>query len=315
MFDDGFGEGFPNHHHDADYGYNNNHTNDAEYIYNSDHISDREDVDKVTPRRGITLQQILNSHTQHALVFTTPQSWQAMQPFRDDKPAWGAAATSRDVLALTARSVGNTSDPPSDPSSDPPSDISSAGAQSFSLARLGWSEGSGGWRYRLTMVVESGVSGRFERINRYLRMHPAGVAVGAGEGEGRVEGRGEGEGRVEGRVEGTGEGGNEREREEEGATGKEERREIILLTHMGDEALLLPQWIRHHAPLFHRAYLFDYNSSDASVDVARALAPSTVRVGVGGWVCVRACVLVYVCGCVCACVCVCMRVCACACSV
>ena len=59
------------------------------------------------------------------------------------------------------------------------------------------------------------------------------------------------------------------------ATAGGTRSRTILLTHMRNEELLLPQWIRHNAPHFDMAILLDYNSSDASLDIIRSQAPST----------------------------------------
>jgi hypothetical protein len=53
------------------------------------------------------------------------------------------------------------------------------------------------------------------------------------------------------------------------------RSRTILLTHMRNEELLLPQWIRHHAPHFDMAILLDYNSSDQSLDIISREAPSS----------------------------------------
>ena len=47
---------------------------------------------------------------------------------------------------------------------------------------------------------------------------------------------------------------------------------------IGDEALMLPQWISHHASMFHRAYLLDYNSTDNSMQIARAFAPASWKI-------------------------------------
>ena len=47
---------------------------------------------------------------------------------------------------------------------------------------------------------------------------------------------------------------------------------------VGDEALMLPQWISHHASMFHRAYLLDYNSADNSMEIARAFAPASWKI-------------------------------------
>lgn len=39
---------------------------------------------------------------------------------------------------------------------------------------------------------------------------------------------------------------------------------IYLVSHMKNEAVLLPQWIRHHAHMFDGAIIIDYHSQDDS---------------------------------------------------
>lgn len=53
------------------------------------------------------------------------------------------------------------------------------------------------------------------------------------------------------------------------------RREVVLYSHVYNEELMIPYWIRHHAPMFDRAYIFDYSSTDKTVELLRELAPST----------------------------------------
>ena len=55
------------------------------------------------------------------------------------------------------------------------------------------------------------------------------------------------------------------------------RRSVVLYSHLYNEELLLPYWIRHHANMFDRAYIFDYSSSDATVELFNSLAPSSWR--------------------------------------
>lgn len=51
-----------------------------------------------------------------------------------------------------------------------------------------------------------------------------------------------------------------------------------LVSHFYNEALLLPHWIRHHAPMFSSAILIDYNSTDGSAEIVRRLAPRSWKV-------------------------------------
>jgi hypothetical protein len=50
---------------------------------------------------------------------------------------------------------------------------------------------------------------------------------------------------------------------------------LVLISHFFNEELLLPFWIRHHAPMFDAAVLIDYNSTDKSRDILKALAPAS----------------------------------------
>ena len=59
---------------------------------------------------------------------------------------------------------------------------------------------------------------------------------------------------------------------------KSRRRRVMLLSHFYNEALLLPFWIRHHAPMFDYAVLIDYNSTDDSREIIKRQAPPTWRV-------------------------------------
>jgi nucleoside-diphosphate-sugar epimerase/SAM-dependent methyltransferase len=53
---------------------------------------------------------------------------------------------------------------------------------------------------------------------------------------------------------------------------------VVAVTHFYNEHLLLPYWIRHHASLFDAVLLIDYHSTDASVKLLKALAPSSWNV-------------------------------------
>ena len=57
--------------------------------------------------------------------------------------------------------------------------------------------------------------------------------------------------------------------------GRRRRRRVMLVSHFYNEALLLPLFIRHHAPLFDHAVLIDYNSTDGSADIVREQAPAS----------------------------------------
>jgi hypothetical protein len=46
-----------------------------------------------------------------------------------------------------------------------------------------------------------------------------------------------------------------------------------VITHFYNEAFLLPWWLKHHVPLFDHGVLIDYDSTDASADICRTLAP------------------------------------------
>ena len=56
------------------------------------------------------------------------------------------------------------------------------------------------------------------------------------------------------------------------------RRRAMLISHFYNEAMLLPFWIAHHAPLFDHAVLIDYNSTDGSAELVRKLAPPSWKV-------------------------------------
>lgn len=53
---------------------------------------------------------------------------------------------------------------------------------------------------------------------------------------------------------------------------------VVAVTHFYNEQLLLPYWIRHHAPLFDSVVLIDYHSTDASANLIRSLAPASWQV-------------------------------------
>jgi nucleoside-diphosphate-sugar epimerase len=57
-----------------------------------------------------------------------------------------------------------------------------------------------------------------------------------------------------------------------------QRRPTLLVSHFFNEAMLLPHWIQHHAPMFDKVVLIDYDSTDASRDIIRREAPSSWRV-------------------------------------
>jgi hypothetical protein len=46
-----------------------------------------------------------------------------------------------------------------------------------------------------------------------------------------------------------------------------------LISHFWNEQFLLPYWIRHHLPMFDRAVLIDYGSTDGSREIIEKLAP------------------------------------------
>lgn len=46
-----------------------------------------------------------------------------------------------------------------------------------------------------------------------------------------------------------------------------------LISSFWNEEFLLPFWVKHHLPIFDDAILFDYHSTDSSVDIVRTLAP------------------------------------------
>ena len=48
---------------------------------------------------------------------------------------------------------------------------------------------------------------------------------------------------------------------------------LTLISHIRNEALLLPYWIAHHRPMFDAATIIDYASTDESLDIIRTLAP------------------------------------------
>lgn len=56
------------------------------------------------------------------------------------------------------------------------------------------------------------------------------------------------------------------------------RRRVLLITHVYNEEMMLPFFIRHHAGMFDHAIIIDYNSTDASRNVIRRDAPETWRI-------------------------------------
>jgi hypothetical protein len=53
---------------------------------------------------------------------------------------------------------------------------------------------------------------------------------------------------------------------------------VLLISHFFNEEILLPYWIRHHAPMFDMAILIDYNSTDRSLEIIRREAPDTWKI-------------------------------------
>ena len=51
------------------------------------------------------------------------------------------------------------------------------------------------------------------------------------------------------------------------------RRRVMLTSHFFNEEFMLPYWIRHHAHMFDKVVLIDYNSTDRSVQIIKELAP------------------------------------------
>ncbi len=47
----------------------------------------------------------------------------------------------------------------------------------------------------------------------------------------------------------------------------------VVISHFFNEEYLLPWWLRHHREIFDHGVLIDWNSSDASVEICRELAP------------------------------------------
>ena len=56
-----------------------------------------------------------------------------------------------------------------------------------------------------------------------------------------------------------------------------------LFSHFYNEEYLLPCWLRHHVPMFDHGVMFDYESTDRSVEIIRELAPHwEVRPSING---------------------------------
>ena len=49
----------------------------------------------------------------------------------------------------------------------------------------------------------------------------------------------------------------------------------MLYSHTFNERLLMPYWIQHHANMFDKAYIFDYGSTDSTIETIKRLAPSS----------------------------------------
>jgi hypothetical protein len=48
---------------------------------------------------------------------------------------------------------------------------------------------------------------------------------------------------------------------------------LTLISHVWNEAFLLPYWLRHHYPMFDHGVIVDYASTDGSMDLVRQFAP------------------------------------------
>jgi hypothetical protein len=59
---------------------------------------------------------------------------------------------------------------------------------------------------------------------------------------------------------------------------------LTLISHFWNEEFLLPYWLRHHVPLFDHGILFDYASTDRSMEIVREMAPHwEVRPSINEW--------------------------------
>ncbi|CAF2240115.1 unnamed protein product [Rotaria magnacalcarata] len=56
------------------------------------------------------------------------------------------------------------------------------------------------------------------------------------------------------------------------------RRPVLLISHLYNETTLLPSWIRHHAPMFDRAILINYDTTNRSLKIVQNEAPNTWKV-------------------------------------
>src|SRR5580698_9809983 len=51
-------------------------------------------------------------------------------------------------------------------------------------------------------------------------------------------------------------------------------KQLTMICHFRNEEVYLPYWLRHHARLFDHGVMIDYRSSDKSIEIIRALAPT-----------------------------------------
>jgi len=49
---------------------------------------------------------------------------------------------------------------------------------------------------------------------------------------------------------------------------------LTVITHIRNEAFLLPFWLKHHTNIFDNGVIIDYGSTDSSLDICRDLAPN-----------------------------------------
>ena len=49
---------------------------------------------------------------------------------------------------------------------------------------------------------------------------------------------------------------------------------ITLISHFFNEEFLMPFWLQHHVPMFDHGIMIDYASTDRSVEIIRAMAPT-----------------------------------------
>ena len=56
------------------------------------------------------------------------------------------------------------------------------------------------------------------------------------------------------------------------------RPKAVMVTHQRNEELLMPFFILHHAPMFDKVHLIDYNSDDRTLEIVRKYAPPSWEV-------------------------------------